>query len=405
MNHFSLRFILKICTSKGVFKKFGLRYSKVHIAQLNKWMHFREKMHHLQLTNKFLNTCIVNKIVPNFLEFRIRKSKVKQSPSMERAFINDQIEKNVKQIESIKQLYRNLRVTIKQWISELDYLRFLKYLSMLESKHGIKIQAKHGRNIQFLKRKRFGSTFASNSNIVHNVSSYQLSTTEMFVLNHGLKFCIPPKRVNREELFAEFEHLVGQLNHHSPRSTERLQQLKAKLIDISYSYCGTPIDVKDFRMHKECLEAARELRQNNNIVISRPDKGSGVVILNRDQYNTKMLDILADTTKFTQIGPSSKFDFTFKIEEAFQNRFSALLHGKIISQEIHDEIRPSGSQRPKMYGIPKTHKQGKPLRPVLAMIGSPHRLAKWLITILEPIRLKFSKFTVKYSFSFAEFIR
>ena len=40
------------------------------------------------------------------------------------------------------------------------------------------------------------------------------------------------------------------------------------------------------------------------------------------------------------------------------------------------------------------------------MIGSPqHRLAKWLISILEPIRLKFSKFTVNDSFSYVEFIR
>ena len=43
---------------------------------------------------------------------------------------------------------------------------------------------------------------------------------------------------------------------------------------------------------------------------------------------------------------------------------------------------PTDSQRPRMYGLPKTHKENIPLRPVLSMIGSSqHELAKWLAEI------------------------
>ena len=96
------------------------------------------------------------------------------------------------------------------------------------------------------------------------------------MLSHGLKFCIPPKKIVREEVFGEFEVLVGQLKHHSPRSPKDLQKFHTKLIDLSHSYSGTPIDKKDFHMRKECFEAARSLKLNNEIVISGPDKGSGL---------------------------------------------------------------------------------------------------------------------------------
>jgi len=35
---------------------------------------------------------------------------------------------------------------------------------------------------------------------------------------------------------------------------------------------------------------------NEDIIITKPDKGSGVVILNKNEYNDKMITILNDTT-------------------------------------------------------------------------------------------------------------
>ena len=63
-----------------------------------------------------------------------------------------------------------------------------------------------------------------------------------------------------------------------------------------------------------------------------------------------------------------------------------MLNGNIIEQAIYNDIRPSGSQRPKMYGLPKTHKTDIPLRPILSMFGSSqHELAKFLAVTLQPV--------------------
>ena len=47
---------------------------------------------------------------------------------------------------------------------------------------------------------------------------------------------------------------------------------------------------------------------------------------------------------------------------------------------------PHHSTRPQIYGLPNIHKEGTPLRPIMASIGSPtHPLAKKLASILAPL--------------------
>ena len=42
----------------------------------------------------------------------------------------------------------------------------------------------------------------------------------------------------------------------------------------------------------------KSLKKDHDIVITKPDKGNGVVILNRNDYVDKMHKILDDRTKF-----------------------------------------------------------------------------------------------------------
>ena len=69
----------------------------------------------------------------------------------------------------------------------------------------------------------------------------------------------------------------------------------------------------------------------------------------------------------------------------------------------YNAIRPTGSQRSRMYGLPKTHKEGTPLRPILSMTGSSHHeLGKWLAGLLQPVLERFSSHCISDSFTFAK---
>ena len=53
---------------------------------------------------------------------------------------------------------------------------------------------------------------------------------------------------------------------------------------------------------------------NDDIIITKPDKGSGVVLLNKNGYIDKMNAILNDQSKFKSLGPVSSNDNRASIE-------------------------------------------------------------------------------------------
>lgn len=70
---------------------------------------------------------------------------------------------------------------------------------------------------------------------------------------------------------------------------------------------------------KEQYRIFKTLRRNKSLVITKHDKGSGIVILLHQDYVNTMMTSLKDTSKFAQLGPIDKFELTLLIEVKFQN--------------------------------------------------------------------------------------
>ena len=101
-----------------------------------------------------------------------------------------------------------------------------------------------------------------------------------------------------------------------------------------------------------------------------------------------------------------RWDKTAKREKEIKDYLEQLMISGEIGEEVYEKTKPFGSQRPRLYGLPKTHKLGTPVRPILSMISSPqHRLAKHLNHLLEPVVKHFSRYTIKDSFQFAKIIQ
>ena len=58
-------------------------------------------------------------------------------------------------------------------------------------------------------------------------------------------------------------------------------------------------------MQKEYFAPINKLPKNTDVVITKPCKGSGLVILNKCDYIKKMENILADTMKFHHMPPAA----------------------------------------------------------------------------------------------------
>lgn len=70
------------------------------------------------------------------------------------------------------------------------------------------------------------------------------------------------------------------------------------------------------------------------LIITRPDKGSGVVILNHYDYVDKMTTILNDISKFIKLGPFDSYDSTVTLENRFQRKLIKWAKSGVLSDIV-----------------------------------------------------------------------
>ena len=85
--------------------------------------------------------------------------------------------------------------------------------------------------------------------------------------------------------------------------------------------------------------------------------------------------------------------------------FLDLKKAGIINEDLYMMLYSSDGLSPRFYGLPKIHKTGIPLRPIVSFINSPtYDVSSYLHKILSPVVGNTVK-TVKNSLEFADFIR
>ena len=142
----------------------------------------------------------------------------------------------------------------------------------------------------------------------------------------------------------------------------------------------------------------KKLSSKKNLIICRPDKGKGIVLLDRDDYVNKMNVILSDQTKFVEVG-FPEFSVIFRAEDKINRTLKQLKDRNIINGDTYNSLFSSGSSFGILYGLPKVHKENVPLRPILAAYNCPSfPLAKFLVPLLN--NLSTNQYTLSNSSQF-----
>ena len=80
-----------------------------------------------------------------------------------------------------------------------------------------------------------------------------------------------------------------------------------------------------------------------------------------------------------------RLDPTVTVENRIASTLKRLHNGHI-DEKTRDFLTPRYSSAPQINGLPKVHKEGTPMRPIVSAIGSPsYNLAKELARILTPL--------------------
>ena len=205
---------------------------------------------------------------------------------------------------------------------------------------------------------------------VHNFSSTPLSDAQMKILSRGPNFAILPRNPPVGEYIVSIENACNKLKQ--GKADEPRGEIKAILKKIK---------IPTNNITKEEKKALVELKKDTSKTILTANKGVSLVVMNKEDYQKKALELLDQSTyKTLAADPTNKY----------KNKLISLL--KTIKSEggiderTYKKPYPTGAGTPKFYGLPKVHKAGVPLRPIVSSIGAvTYETSKELSKILKPL--------------------
>ena len=119
--------------------------------------------------------------------------------------------------------------------------------------------------------------------------------------------------------------------------------------------------------------------------------------MNRQDYVSKMLDLLSNSSSYRTLS-HNPFRKILK-------RVKALVFNSSFDEATKKKFVPYKEVTPHIYGVPKIHKGGIPLRCIVDTIGSPmYLLASHLAKLISPLVGNSASF-IKDSSHFVQFFK
>ena len=149
---------------------------------------------------------------------------------------------------------------------------------------------------------------------------------------------------------------------------------------------------------KEELKALRELKEDEDVIVVPADKGKCLVVMDKTEYVTKMEEKLQDTTTYVEI----RKDPTTEIQNELKKHLQVMQEAGEVSEWEYWRLYPNETQIPRMYGLPKIHKEGYPLREIVDGNGGLTKKVHGYISSVLKTYIGESEYYVKNSEHFVK---
>ena len=358
--------------------------------------------HKTLLRQQFLQSCLDADVLPKFLSINIPQHIVTHNRFFRQAQ-KKTLEKEIRNVkEEASRLLSNLR-KVQQQYTEDGWRALEAVLHHHNNKKLRMIQHRHARKVTLLLRSQRSQPDSENQaaptddaqqrlfqmDCLINLSKVELTQEEEEALRLGFSMAWPstvsPLDIKTESEVT-FDRVLKTLNNHNVNKDD-IDFVRSKLKSLALSYIRNKSKIPKAVYSQ--LKSLRALSRNSDLFISRFDKGNGICIDTKSNYLDKMNNFLSDTSKFSKYHPhaNAKKD-PFLVAEDRLNRNLLKLHKEgAISFNLYSQMRSTGSQPARLYGLPKVHKSrtDPPYRPILSMPNSyTTNLNRTLDSLLKP---------------------
>ena len=242
--------------------------------------------------SNFYVSARISTLLPTFAKVdktKLRKWK-KSSEDFQKQVVNEELKSKQAQLKIIREELRNIHDEIRLNCSTIRRVAIIRTLSALQKNQYQSLMKVHAKKLTRLIDKKVDI-----DKHINNLSSYHLSFLERLVLCRGLQFAIPQPTSPRV-IQASFEKAYWKLEP-LLLSDSKKDLACPTLRSIALNYIAN----RDPKPPKALLQAINNLKRREGIIITKPDKGSGVVVMDKTDYLRLLCDTsIRDSTKFIE---------------------------------------------------------------------------------------------------------
>ncbi|XP_072377912.1 uncharacterized protein [Diabrotica undecimpunctata] len=404
------------------------------------YMRLATKRCTLKLDIWFISQCINNQVFPTFCKIKTPGNvPVNLKNTFQRKILKKEICNHYGKLNYIdcklKVTYDslldcmgfdNLNNFLNDVQDRLDNVTFTKF-NKLKSKLNNLIKNKHNSSNSNSNNNSKFSNFSFHPRL-KNLSSVTFDNNELHLLNLGLKYSIPRKVSEKDlqSLSIELDIIIQNLsvplnqktsirnscfntinkfkNKNYPSNSSTVLNTNtpsssnfssnAQNLHLTPNLHSTPnfhqMSQNKRNEHLKTLHSIKKKIKSNNLIISKADKGNCLVILDQTSYNNKVSTFL-DNNNFTLLATDPSKKFINKLKDNIKH------FTDFFSEHFAPYYKiPSNPLTPRLYGLPKIHKEGIPIRPVVSFINTPVSiLSKFILNLINNMTNFTPRFSVK----------
>lgn len=342
---------------------------------LNKFFKTTRKIALITSDIKFLKNCKHNLVFPKFINIKSSCHSLNALKAIETAKKKWlQLEINTKYSERSRleiEKY-DIHLEITKTLDNIEHQHWINWLHNIQEKIEYNLEKKNktlqnklakliaAKDTSTEKHTTLINRIRNNSSIVHNLTNKVFSNNELQLLNKGLNFSLIPQRIPTTDIIADIETIIK----HDPDPVKH--QIRRNILPVLKN-TNNKITVENKNMHNtvKCLI-------EKDLIITKADKGNAVVILEKSDYTQRVQKML-DEGPYIPIKKDPLQKLIKQMKDTLQSCTT------LFNKDDRWKLTCSNPVVPRLYALPKIHKSGNQVRPIVSGINSPtYKIAKWL---------------------------
>ena len=231
------------------------------------------------------------------------------------------------------------------------YHSILFSINRLQSKktHLIELRHQEKHDNLIIEKRLCDCTQRNPNEIIKNLTNIALTQDKISVLELALKHGVLLRPKN-SDMITIAENVWEQIENHNILKDNHISKVRAQTALKSFTYNCFDLDIKHYISDNKMIKVLQNIKEK--CLILKPDKGQGIVLIDKTGYYNSMECLFNDTRKFTLL----QEDPTLRNLSTVQTYLNTLHKRNEINLEDKNLMRPKFAQIGCAHGSRKIHK-------------------------------------------------